>query len=109
MVVYNCFNDEDFLRKSEHGIGKRAIYYFYTENCPSCLRIKPLFDDLCKKYEKTSLVYTYSCYNDDQLTGDAFAVNETPTFVVMDNGEEISRHVGGEAEKVQEIFEKYAI
>uniref|UniRef100_A0A1I7TKH4 Thioredoxin domain-containing protein n=1 Tax=Caenorhabditis tropicalis TaxID=1561998 RepID=A0A1I7TKH4_9PELO len=103
MVVYNCFSDEDFLQKSEHGIGKRAIYYFYTENCPSCLRIKPLFDDLCKKYEKTALIYTYS------LTGDAFAVNETPTIVVMDNGEEITRHVGGEEDKVQEIFEKYAI
>nr|pir hypothetical protein W01B11.6 - Caenorhabditis elegans [Caenorhabditis elegans] len=66
MVVYDCLTDEDFLQKSEHGIGKKAIYYFYGERCPSCESIKPLFDDLCKKYEKTALVYTYPCYNDDQ-------------------------------------------
>lgn len=31
MVVYDCLTDEDFLQKSEHGIGKKAIYYFYGE------------------------------------------------------------------------------
>uniref|UniRef100_A0A8R1I5N6 Thioredoxin domain-containing protein n=1 Tax=Caenorhabditis japonica TaxID=281687 RepID=A0A8R1I5N6_CAEJA len=107
MVVYNCVNDEDFLRKSEHGIGKRAIYYFYLDSCSTCERIKPLFDDLCKKYEDTSIVYTYPYYNDDQLTGEAFEVRQVPTFVVMDNGQEVTRHVGAEDDKVRELFEKY--
>lgn len=65
------------------------------------MRIKPLFDDLCKKYEDTAIVYTFPLYNEDQgrlqsrfshhsmsvsVTGEAFDVREVPTFIVMDNG-----------------------
>ncbi|CAI5439927.1 unnamed protein product [Caenorhabditis angaria] len=112
MVVFNCVDDEDYLSKSEFGLGKRVILFFYWDLCEVSLKIKPKFDELCRKYEKTAIIYTFQHYGDDLLTSEAFEITKTPTILVMDDGCEIQRIVGEELENqavIEGFFEKYAI
>ncbi|CAB3408437.1 unnamed protein product [Caenorhabditis bovis] len=109
MVVYNCVDDEDFIAKSDYGIGKRVILYFYLNRGEKCQKIQPVFEDLCQKYQQSAIIYTYEVYSDDLLVGEAFNIKKAPTVIVMDDGNEIERIEEPDEETMKQFFERYAV
>ncbi|WP_148706473.1 thioredoxin family protein [Aeropyrum camini] len=75
--------------------GERIAVMFSSETCPTCKVIEPVWLEICKQggYEGVKMVVIKL----DNDTADAFlehGVTGTPTFMLFENGRELSRYVG---------------
>ncbi|GBF08307.1 thioredoxin [Aeropyrum pernix] len=73
----------------------RIAVMFSSETCPTCKVIEPVWTEICERggYKGVRLVVIKL----DNDTADAFLKNNvtgTPTFILFENGKELSRYVG---------------
>lgn len=71
---------------------------FYSPYCPPCHRLAPIVDKLAEDYEGRALVVKVDVQKLPQIA-QQFGVQGTPTVVILQNGEEVTRSVGLEREQ----------
>lgn len=78
-----------------------VIVDFSAEWCPPCKKMKPFFDILARK--NGDVVFLSVMVDDDKLESlsEKFVVNNLPTFIGFNHGEEVERVVGASEEKLQ--------
>lgn len=71
---------------------KPVIVDVYSQKCPSCMKLQPLFEELRKEYGDQYRFATLEV-KDDNLT-DYFHIKTIPTILFIKDGEEVGRHTG---------------
>ncbi len=71
---------------------------FYSPYCPPCNRLAPIVDKLAEEYEGRARVVKVDVRKLPQIA-QQFGVQGTPTVVILQNGEEVTRSVGLEREQ----------
>ena len=72
---------------------KLVIVEFYTNNCPSCVAIAPVYEKLSKEHELDA-VFTKMNAQTYQTIGRRYGIMGTPTFKFFCGGKPIGELVG---------------
>jgi len=67
---------------------------FYTDWCSSCRAISPFMETAAEKYKDKLKVIKVDCDECENLAAD-FEIRTIPTLIMMNEGEEVGRCVGG--------------
>ncbi len=66
---------------------------FYTQFCPVCKRLSPIFEELSDEYAgKVKFVKVEA--TQARETARRFAVMSAPTILLLKSGKEVARHIG---------------
>ena len=97
-MVYNYYmtskkNDTSkFIENKEfenvEDVVDAEMYYFYTEWCPHCEEVKPVWDEIREKYSNKYFnisFFSIDC-DKDKDTADDFNVKEYPSYVLVVKG-----------------------
>lgn len=86
---------------------KPVIVKFYLEDCPPCMRTKPILEKLARTYKNITFIEIDSnAYN---AIAEKYSILSVPTFIYFLNGQEQGRLIGGKTEtefksKIKEYF-----
>jgi thiol-disulfide isomerase/thioredoxin len=70
----------------------KTVFYFTADWCPPCKKVKPIVEDMKKEgFEFQMIDADY-----EQLLVKRFEIKSIPTFILMENGKEISRISGAQ-------------
>ena len=72
---------------------------FYADWCPPCQQMKPVFEELEKEFEGKVEFKKIDIDKDGEKAAE-FKVLSIPTFVIIKDGQEISRKVGALSREV---------
>lgn len=70
-----------------------AIVDFWSPQCPSCMKFKPVIEDAARSYRDTVLIVGAQV-DDNDITADAYRIEGLPTTIFMRDGSEVFRHAG---------------
>ncbi|MCX7974680.1 MAG: thioredoxin family protein [Candidatus Aminicenantes bacterium] len=70
---------------------------FYSDNCPHCLRMKPILERLAKRRAGEIMVVRINVDHYPELAA-GFGINSVPTFVIIKKGTEVDRLSGSQNE-----------
>jgi thioredoxin 1 len=72
----------------------KTLVDFYADWCGPCIAMKPVFEELEKKYS-SKINFKQVNVDEDQTEAQKFGVMSIPTFVILDeNGTELDRKMG---------------
>ena len=72
---------------------KLVVAEFYTQFCPVCKRLSPIFEELSDEYGgKVKFVRIGA--TQARETASKFAVMAVPTILLLKSGKELARHLG---------------
>ena len=81
----------------------KNIFYFTADWCGPCKKTKPVVEDMKKEgFEFQIIDADY-----EQLLVKRFQVKSIPTFILLEDGKEISRITGAKTRKELEDFINY--
>ncbi|MBS7632252.1 thioredoxin family protein [Candidatus Bathyarchaeota archaeon] len=88
----NAYNWEQEVSKSE----KLTVIYFWHQQCPYCLRLNPIFEEVAKELgDKIKFVKFNILENqDNQQLAAQYGVMGTPTLMFLCSGRPIGQTVG---------------
>ncbi|SDZ03080.1 Thioredoxin [Evansella caseinilytica] len=86
--------------------GEAVTVYFFSPVCSVCNEVSPVL--IPKAEEMEVNLYLYNVYEFEQGWSD-FNIEGTPAVIHFENGEEIARIVGGQAEETFEQFFKIVV
>ncbi len=89
MVVWLCL--VTLLLAAVGNAAERTIIYFGSSHCPPCRTVLPLIE----KLEAEGQAIRYVDSEKDRVTTERFNVQQTPTLIVLEDGRELDRIVGG--------------
>ena len=95
---------EDFDR-TVLGSEAPVLVDFYADWCAPCKYVAPLMDELAKTHEGTLLVVKIDTDQAPDLS-QKWSIRSIPTVILFKDGEEVSRSVGFEPEKVRTMAEE---
>jgi thioredoxin 2 len=78
---------------------------FYADWCAPCKFVAPLIDELARAHKGALLVVKVDTDQAPELS-QRFAIRSIPTLILFKGGEEVSRSVGFEPEKVRTMAEE---
>lgn len=90
------FSDQNFAAEAKTGF---ALVDFFAEWCGPCKMMAPFIDQLATEYEGKVKIGKLDV-DENQETGQAYAVQSIPTLVFLKNGEEVGRLVGFQSKDV---------
>ena len=87
------FKDEDLVDK----VNKEeiSVIQFSASWCAPCKALKPIMEKLSDEFKESSNFYYADIDSDAINTASSMAVRGVPTVVILKNGAEVSRKVGG--------------
>ncbi|NDB58867.1 thioredoxin [bacterium] len=80
----------------------KTIYYFTADWCQPCKRTRPIVEELNR--EQTEAGFQIIDVDDNPELVKSFSIQSVPTFILIDNGEEIGRIIGGQTKESLEKF-----
>ncbi len=96
---------ENLIKKIESG--KTILVHFFTTWCGTCSLIKPMLNELAKKYDDRLDIEEVNLDNNPNLTPH-FQIKIMPTIVLFNEGKEIWRHFGViGAEEIHETLKNH--
>ena len=98
----SIINIENNSQLEELLIKPYVLLKFSAEWCLPCKRIQPLFERISN--ENSHICFGHIDVDDVRDVCDTYIVNAMPTFILLKNGEEISRLEGGNETKLHEII-----
>lgn len=93
--IYHDYNIASEIRKFD----KPIIIDFYSNDCPPCRKMKPIFKSLSESYSN-KFIFASMDTDSEPLSSDHYNIRSIPTFVVIHKGKEIGRFTGSCSEKV---------
>lgn len=92
-VVEEIRDEASWEKKVDNAPGRVMVEFFVTW-CPHCQREAPILDEVAPQI-KASGVDVYHANAEVMWTkGDKYGISETPSFILVDNGELIAKHEG---------------
>ena len=91
------------LAKVLDGTPEKVLLFFWQPNDPSSDRMSPLVADVMSNYPKLTLVKIDTSNPENKAVHDAYNINATPTFIVIQKGKIGSQWVGPFKDKNQFI------
>lgn len=75
---------------------KLAVVYFWHEQCPWCLRLNPMFNEIVGEYEDRIRFVKVNILEDpnNRLIADNYGVMSTPTLLFLCRGRPMGQVVG---------------
>ena len=73
-----------------------TVVYFWHNQCPWCLRLTPIFDEITKEYKDKAKFVKLNILedvNNQEIAGN-FGVMSTPTLMFLCNGRPVGQMVG---------------
>jgi len=70
-----------------------AVVDFWSPECPSCMKFKPVIEEAARGYRDTVLIVGAQVDHND-ITADAYRVEGLPTTIFMRDGAEVFRYAG---------------
>lgn len=98
--------DKNFAEKTNSGI---AIVDFYADWCPPCQRLGPVYNKVAEA-KQHSIKFCKINIDDAGKTSSKFEIRSLPTLIILKNGKEIKRHVGGATEEqLRSFIQEYSV
>jgi thioredoxin 1 len=87
---------------------KPVLIKFYSETCPPCKRLKPIFDKVAESL-RTQVTFLEIETSQHRASADRFNIYANPTLIFWHNGKELERIIGAPSEsrlrsKIKEFF-----
>lgn len=80
----------------------KTVFYFTTEWCQPCKKVKPIVEDMKKEGFQFQMVDA----DYEQLLVKRFEIKSVPTFILLEDGKEINRITGAKTRYELEEFIK---
>lgn len=80
----------------------KTVYYFTADWCQPCKRTRPIVEELNRDQSIAGFQIIDVDVNSELVKN--FNIRSVPTFILFDNGEEVSRIVGGKTREELENF-----
>lgn len=84
-------NTDNFSQVVEQS-GQPVIIDFYASWCQPCKKMSPIFEELSKEFKNVKFVKVNVDHGRD--IAKRYNVSSLPTFVLIKNGQEVSKQVG---------------
>lgn len=92
------FNDDKFEKK--------LIVMFYADYCGHCIKMKPIFFQLCQQHSLFD--HVRKVRNDNQELINKYNVPGYPTFILFnENGEVLEKIIGADENNLKNLFQKF--
>ena len=91
---------------------EKVIVYIGNTGCPACRNVFPIIEQLAGEHEINFYYVNLSTWsrNDmDNVLARYINFRYTPTFVIMDEGEQVDTLVGGNYERVTQLLQNNGI
>lgn len=80
----------------------KVVYYFTADWCSPCKKTKPIVENLNREQNKVKFQIIDADSEIDLVT--KFEVRSIPTFILIENGNEINRITGAQTKESLENF-----
>ena len=90
--------------KSNAEIKKSSFYFFYSDYCPYCKKVKPYVDNLAKHNFKVTYCNLENCSEECLHVLNNLSINYIPALVIFDNKTEVLIGVSKIKNKVEKIL-----
>jgi thioredoxin 2 len=77
--------------------GVPILFEFYSNECPHCLRMKPILERLARRRAGEIMVARVNVDQYPELAS-GYGINSVPTFIIVNRGTEIDRLSGSKEE-----------
>lgn len=77
------------------GANKPVVVEFWHQQCPWCLKLEPIYNELAEEYDRAELVkFNILADHENQHLATGYGVMGTPTMKVFCDGREVGEAVG---------------
>lgn len=83
-------NDSNFDQSTASGV---VLVDFWAEWCGPCRAVAPVLEAMAKEYEGKVTICKVNIDENPEVPA-KFGIRSIPTFVILNNGEEVDRAVG---------------
>lgn len=90
-VIMEIKDEETWEQKVNNAPGRVMVEFFVTW-CPHCQREAPLLDEMAPAIREHGVEVYHANAEVMWTKGDVYGISETPSFVLVDNGELIAKH-----------------
>ena len=102
MKLINRLPPRDLIRIFSGAITRKAtcVIKFYSDTCPKCHNIRPMYKDIAKKYaNKNIFFYTYNSIEYPPRFAEEMGLKGVPSFCLVETGPQPIIKVLGESAK----------
>ena len=72
------------------------VFHFWSQTCPPCKRLKPMFADLKEDYPAVEWV-SIDIHNDPEKVREKYGITQVPSLVGVCSDGTIHKHTGADA------------
>lgn len=92
-VIMEIKDEETWEQKVDNAPGRVMVEFFVTW-CPHCQREAPLLDEMAPAIREHGVEVYHANAEVMWTKGNVYGISETPSFILVDNGELIAKHEG---------------
>ena len=92
-VIMEIKDEETWEQKVDNAPGRVMVESFVTW-CPHCQREAPLLDEMAPAIREHGVEIYHANAEVMWTKGNVYGISETPSFILVDNGELIAKHEG---------------
>ena len=82
-----------------------VVVDFYSENCPPCKKIGPIFDKISQQMRHIAFVKV-DCGNKNEIAP-TYKIGAVPTFIFFKSGKAVHTHHGANEKELRDAIAKY--
>lgn len=86
--------DSDVIMEIKDNAPGRVMVEFFVTWCPHCQREAPLLDEMAPAIREHGVEVYHANAEVMWTKGNVYGISETPSFILVDNGELIAKHEG---------------
>ena len=82
----------------------KQVYYFTADWCGPCKKVRPIVEELSR--DQSEVKFQIIDFDSEGELARKFEVRSIPTFILIENGQEVNRFTGAKTKKDLENFIK---
>lgn len=92
-VVEEITDEATWQEKVDDAPGRVMVEFFVTW-CPHCQREAPILDEVAPQIKESGVAVYHANAEVMWTKGDVYGISETPSFILVEDGELIEKHEG---------------